>query len=307
MEKHAYLIMAHSNSEILKKLLLFIDDTRNDIYIHVDKKFIAFDTDIYNICEYSKVIPIERISVTWGGYSQIDLEYKLIKEALSSSEKYQYLHLLSGEDLPIKSQDEIHAFFDRNQGKEFVGYDEKWAQSPAIRKRYALYWFMQEITGKNRKKISWIIEHILARIEYMLKIDRVKKYSNINFAGGPNWFSITSELAKYVIEQEEIVRKLFKHTVSCDEIFLQTILANSEFEKNLYISDVKSEFGKVYDQCLRCIDFDCEESSPKYWEYSRLNELLKHNTMMFARKFKYETDQDKMLVDSIEKRIKCQL
>ena len=38
MKKHAYLIMAHNNPYILKKLLKIIDDKRNDMYIQKDKK-----------------------------------------------------------------------------------------------------------------------------------------------------------------------------------------------------------------------------------------------------------------------------
>ncbi|CAK7080896.1 MAG: hypothetical protein PARBB_03974 [Parabacteroides distasonis] len=38
MSKHAYLIMAHNEPIILNKLLLLIDDERNDIFIHYDKK-----------------------------------------------------------------------------------------------------------------------------------------------------------------------------------------------------------------------------------------------------------------------------
>lgn len=36
--KHAYLIIAHSNLKQLQQLLLLLDDPRNDIYIHIDKK-----------------------------------------------------------------------------------------------------------------------------------------------------------------------------------------------------------------------------------------------------------------------------
>ena len=38
MDKHAYLIIAHSNLEQLQQLLLLLDDPRNDIYIHLDLK-----------------------------------------------------------------------------------------------------------------------------------------------------------------------------------------------------------------------------------------------------------------------------
>lgn len=38
MGKHAYLIMAHNQWEVLAQLLEVIDDPRNDIYLHIDKK-----------------------------------------------------------------------------------------------------------------------------------------------------------------------------------------------------------------------------------------------------------------------------
>lgn len=42
-KKHAYLIMAHNNFYILEKLLRLLDDSRNDIYVHIDKKVSEFD------------------------------------------------------------------------------------------------------------------------------------------------------------------------------------------------------------------------------------------------------------------------
>ena len=38
MGKHAYLIIAHDKFEQLKRLLLLLDDERNDIYLHIDSK-----------------------------------------------------------------------------------------------------------------------------------------------------------------------------------------------------------------------------------------------------------------------------
>lgn len=34
--KHAYLIIAHNEPDVLKTLLFMLDDERNDIYLHVD-------------------------------------------------------------------------------------------------------------------------------------------------------------------------------------------------------------------------------------------------------------------------------
>ena len=65
MNKHAYLIMAHNNFEILEKTLKILDDERNDFYIHVDKKVKNFDFEKFkNIIQKSRIIFIERIDVT---------------------------------------------------------------------------------------------------------------------------------------------------------------------------------------------------------------------------------------------------
>ena len=45
MNKHAYLIIAHNNFYILEKLILLIDDIRNDIYLHIDSKVKNFNFD----------------------------------------------------------------------------------------------------------------------------------------------------------------------------------------------------------------------------------------------------------------------
>lgn len=38
MGKHAYLIIAHNQYEMLNKLVLALDHRLNDFYIHIDKK-----------------------------------------------------------------------------------------------------------------------------------------------------------------------------------------------------------------------------------------------------------------------------
>ena len=37
MGRHAYLIMAYNNPEQLIKLIKLLDDSRNDIFVHIDK------------------------------------------------------------------------------------------------------------------------------------------------------------------------------------------------------------------------------------------------------------------------------
>ena len=117
--KFAYLIIAHNEPEVFGTLLGLLDDERNDIFVHVDAK-----ADIEQFCifktERAGLYFIDRMSVYWGDESQIAVELRLLRAARSAG-RYDYYHLLSGVDLPLKSQNYIHRFFAEHAGTEFVG------------------------------------------------------------------------------------------------------------------------------------------------------------------------------------------
>ena len=73
MKKHAYLVMAHSQFDILITQIKLLDHENNDFYVHVDKK--AKDVPIekiQNSAKKSKVVFIEGMDISWGSYSQIE-------------------------------------------------------------------------------------------------------------------------------------------------------------------------------------------------------------------------------------------
>lgn len=47
--KHAFLIIAHNELRILNILLTMLDDSRNDIFLHLDKKWrLNIQQDLYH-------------------------------------------------------------------------------------------------------------------------------------------------------------------------------------------------------------------------------------------------------------------
>lgn len=118
--KHAYLIMAPNDFYILDKLIHSIDNTNNDIFIHIDKKVYNFDKQKFlSITSYSKVFFVDNFNVYWGEYSQIQAEISLFESAYNSG-NYRYCHLISGSDMILKNQNWIHDFFNKNDGYEFL-------------------------------------------------------------------------------------------------------------------------------------------------------------------------------------------
>lgn len=64
-DKHAYLIIAHNDPYCFHKLISLLDDKRNDIYVHIDKKS---DINLFNNVKvkYSNIYFTNRIDVQWG-------------------------------------------------------------------------------------------------------------------------------------------------------------------------------------------------------------------------------------------------
>ena len=54
-----------------------------------------------------------------GGYSLVKGELLLLEYA-HNTDKFDYYHLLSGQDMILRPMREINQFFEENSGKEFV-------------------------------------------------------------------------------------------------------------------------------------------------------------------------------------------
>ncbi|NYJ28050.1 beta-1,6-N-acetylglucosaminyltransferase [Allomuricauda sp. ARW1Y1] len=281
--KHAYLIMAHNEPELLCKLLQCLDDERNDIYLHLDQKFDAVsEEELKNQCQFSEVYFIERKPIYWSGYSQIDCELRLLKAAVPNG--YAYYHLLSGVDLPIKSQDYIHNFFKEHDGKQFLSVTKvkDWKRAS----RYKYYHFI-EINKRLPRKWSRSLRYPFAMLQTCLFIDRFRNSELKEFYWGQAWFSITHDFAKYIVGKEPFIAANFDHGFFNDEVFMQTLLMNSEFK------DSWSSMGY-----MRLIDWD--RGKPYTWTSNELDELLATKAL-FSRKFSMHTDAE--LVDTIIRKI----
>jgi hypothetical protein len=295
MGKHAYLIMAHSQFQYLKQLIESLDDPRNDIYVHIDKK--ANFTDYAKLkseIRFSSVFFIRQRDVKWAAYSGILCELDLLKEA-TSRHQYDYYHLLSGSDLVIKTQNEIHQFFDQNKGCEFLAFDEQIVDSQYL-ERIKYYYLFQDVYGRNRKNLLllglYAVDKILLFIQKLLKIDRIKGVKVI-FQKGTNWFSITHDFALYVIQQEDWIGKIFQYSLSGDELFLQTVLINSQYREHLYQSKYLNKNPN-----MRLIDWT--RGKPYTWRKEDFD-ILANSNMFYARKVDPNVDNE--IIEMIHRNI----
>lgn len=277
--KHAYLIAVHQRFEQLELLLKLLDDSRNDIYLHVDSRTKGFSPERFDgILKQAGLHLVERVPVAWGGSRMIDVELHLLEASVGG--KYDYYHHISGMDLPIKSQDVIHAFFNENSGMEFVHFDSI-VDEALLEERIGRYHFLQDIVGRTPGFGLWV-ERSAVRMQKMLGIRR-KRYKKGYYKKGANWFSITGEFAEYVLSHRSAIRKDYRFTQCCDEVFLQTLLFHSPFRKHCYYEEKEQRFSN-----LRLVDW--KRGTPYIFCAEDFDELLKSHCM-FARKFDIQLDR----------------
>jgi hypothetical protein len=291
MNRHAFLIMAHKNFEQVSLLLQLLDDARFDIYLHIDKNVATFPREsLHKSVDKSNLTLLHDVGVVWGDPSQIRCEQALLDAAMSSGKQYSYLHLLSGQDLPLKSNDEICCFFEKHQGKQFVSInhsDVDGSLTPDELSRFHTYRFF----AKRGRQRPWReIGDILSHAQMLLGINRDRSCT-IKHGKGANWFSITGDFAQYVLDQWPLVENHFmSHTLCCDELFLQTVLLNSPFSSDRFIP----EFNNNPRQTMRSIDWN--RGAPYTYRLSDFDELM-NSDCLFARKF--DTTVDAQIVEKL--------
>lgn len=276
--KHAYLIIAHSEPEIFSVLVSLLDDSRNDIYVHIDKKT---DISLFKTVqtEYSKLFFLEnRIDVRWGDISQVATEFLLMETARQQG-PYIYYHLISGVDLPLHSQDYIHSFIEAlGNDKEFISiateYDYK--NRIDVSHKTSYYRFFTRYLKNDGTIKSIFFNFLSSSIVFVQKKLGLKRTYDMELRKGGNWMSITDNLCRFLIDQKTYVMDKFKYTLCQDEIAIPSIILSSTFNEQRYCKNDPSRSD------MRLIDW--KKGSPYTWTMNDYDELV-NSDKIFARKF----------------------
>lgn len=73
--KHAFLIMAHGNWDVLLSLVNKLDNEANDIYLHVDKKVHLPEkvkSQLLEVVRSSDLYFAKRIRINWGAIARLN-------------------------------------------------------------------------------------------------------------------------------------------------------------------------------------------------------------------------------------------
>ena len=72
--RHAYLIIAHDDFYLLKRLVQVIDNPSADIYIHLDASKKYRDAQqLYHFVRYSRLYLFSKLNIKWGGIAKFNV------------------------------------------------------------------------------------------------------------------------------------------------------------------------------------------------------------------------------------------
>ena len=277
----AILVLAHKNEEQVNRL---VDHLVKDfsIYVHIDKN------SKIKIKEQENVYVYKKYKTYWGSYNIVRATLLLLKKAYENA--YNRYLLISGQDLPIKTNEEIKKFFTENKCEYIFG--EK-MPVPGVTSNGGLEWVTKYWPNWNLRENKNMLKEKIYRFERKVLniISKIKiRPLDYEFYKGMQWVNFTHDCVKKILnylENDKKYLKRYKWTNCSDEIFFQTLLNQL---KDLHIVN----------NSLRFVDW---ESGPEFPRVLRENDYdrIINSGAIFARKF--DADIDERIISKIFEKI----
>ena len=267
----ACLIVTYTSAAQTKRLIERLNNGSFDFYIHLDKK-VKMETHAALFDMPNVYFIKHRVDVKWAGYSTVQAAFNGILQITSSGIEYDYIHLISGQDYPIKSAEYIIQELKNNAGKEFLDYKDFETEWPEAKLRIDKYHFTNlGFAGKHR--LEALVNLITPKRKMPVKM---------RMYGTSTFWTLSPACALYVvnfIEGNKKLRRFFNFTWGVDEFIFQSVLLNSHYH------DV------IVNNNYRYVDWSAGGARPKFLKTEDI-EKLKASPAFFARKFSIDVDEN---------------
>lgn len=224
--KTAALIQAHHRPDLMERLLDRLSGELWARYVHIDAKSdIGIFSPLFGKADFLH----DRVAVYWGGFSQVEATLRLIEAALANPE-VTHLYLMSGQDYPLRSDEEIRqviAGATRDKGGEGGNFLEI-ARMPfpdkpmtRIEKRFfrdnppgVAIWLERAARILPRRKAEVLLRGLVPH-------------------AGWQWWLLERRAAQAILDFHKAnpwCAKAFRGTFCSDEVFFQTLFAHLGFK-----------------------------------------------------------------------------
>jgi hypothetical protein len=276
MAKLAYCILTYKEPERVIRLVNTLQTDGDLFYVHFDRrigkqKFAEWKRLIESNCKCETLRVVSQRLCNWGSFGNVDVLLDVARYFKSFD--YDYYINLSGDCYPIKPIQKIKETLDGSD----CGYLE-FFELPSN------YW---SGNGGLDRINQCFYSFSIGKSSYpkIVSIPRLRKKLPRNLLpyGGSVWFCLPKEQANYVVafaDSNPQLKNFYKHSGCPDEMFFQTILANSPYR------------SKLVNDNMRYINWkEGADGHPKTLTQADL-EVVMRSGKFFARKFSLSADRD---------------
>ena len=244
--KPAYIISAHKRPDLLIRLVESLSP--NPISIHVDKKSDIFESLCKTLRSHTNVAFLPRHTSYWGLFGSVQSNLEGMKWFAQTS--CDYAISLTGQCYPVKTNDDIELELTGLKGKSLIEAKKfplaEWGNDYGGYKRLDRFYFSANHPLYKKLRRFDVIsrelgtDEVLRQVRY-LRLWKRKPPLNMHPYGGCAYWCLSRQCVEYILgylTTHPEVSRFFSTTFAPDEMFFQTILANSAFETDLISSSI---------------------------------------------------------------------
>src|SRR5882724_3759020 len=224
--KMAHLIMAYKYPHMIERMIRAMRHPGFTFYIHLDKKTDAKEFEY--LANLPNVFFIKkRVYVRWAAFSFSEAIWSSVEEILSS-DAYDFINLMSGQDYPIKPPENIFNFFSDHKGRNFLQCsppETSWVMETC--KSWTTKYHLVDYDFKGRHRVEKILNTLLPSRAFPFP------YALYGGQGGA-WWTLSGDCAGYVVKymrNNDKFRRYLRYTWGPDEFVPHTLIMNSSFRE----------------------------------------------------------------------------
>lgn len=285
--------MAHKNPGQVYRLIERLMDGSSEFFIHLDKKVDIAPFEVLKSLG-SNVYFLERFDSKWGGYGLTEPFLRGLQTVRAHPKTFERIILLSGQDYPIKSNEEINRFFETSPHSVFLNYFpipnyKKWPGGDRGG------WYRVDKYYFGMKWYNFLCSKSLNLAATYLPFLRRKIPNGMKPYTGQTWWVLDRYATDYILDYHAKHPEYFRfhrNTFVADELFVHMIVANSHDERLLRSIENNERRFTVW-----------EKPDSAHPNILRKNDLpaIMASTDLYARKFDDAVDAE--ILDLIDKHI----
>lgn len=224
---HAVLVTAYKDFPMLRRLVRRLDPVFFRAFVHIDRRSKITSGEMEELrelgCEVTKTH-----TVRWGSFTHLEAVLDLMRCAISVGD-FDYIHVISGQDYPLKTPDE---FARQCDGRIFIDCAPLAGEPDFIRERYELFDPFAPVLGLpyGAGTIYRLLDGISRPIQRRVGLRRTRFGPYRELYKGIIWSSFPAWVAERILSDSAAQRFLgsLRTTIIPEEVFFPSYFMNSD-------------------------------------------------------------------------------